>query len=174
MVSEFMGSKAMTIESGWRTTPRSIGWHCAFEKMRFGTYIRRNREAHRIGLREMAKMLRVSPTYLSMIERNKCSPPDIRKILVIARVFWLNTDDLLARAGRVSKDVTDIILRKPAQLAALLRATVDLQSSEIALLIKQAHRGYRRTATGGTGQSKKEAKYNGIRNWNDRQSHTDR
>jgi ribosome-binding protein aMBF1 (putative translation factor) len=36
---------------------------------RFGEFVRREREAKEIGLREMAKMIGVSPTYLSKVER---------------------------------------------------------------------------------------------------------
>jgi transcriptional regulator with XRE-family HTH domain len=38
---------------------------------RFGAFVRREREAKEIGLREMAKMIGVSPTYLSKIERGE-------------------------------------------------------------------------------------------------------
>ena len=36
---------------------------------KFGAFIRREREAKEIGLREMAKKIGVSPTYLSKVER---------------------------------------------------------------------------------------------------------
>jgi HTH-type transcriptional regulator, competence development regulator len=36
---------------------------------RFGALVRREREAKEIGLREMAKMIGFSPTYLSKVER---------------------------------------------------------------------------------------------------------
>ena len=36
---------------------------------KFGEFVRREREAKEIGLREMAKMIGVSPTYLSKVER---------------------------------------------------------------------------------------------------------
>ena len=35
---------------------------------KFGAFIRKEREGKEIGLREMAKMIRVSPTYLSKVE----------------------------------------------------------------------------------------------------------
>ena len=42
---------------------------------KFGAFIRRKREAKEIGLREMAKMIGVSPTYLSKVERDEFAPP---------------------------------------------------------------------------------------------------
>ena len=41
----------------------------------FGALVRREREAKEIGLREMAKMIGVSPTYLSKVERDEFSQP---------------------------------------------------------------------------------------------------
>ena len=38
---------------------------------RFGAFIRRKREGKEIGLREMAKMIGVSPTYLSKVESDE-------------------------------------------------------------------------------------------------------
>jgi HTH-type transcriptional regulator, competence development regulator len=42
---------------------------------KFGALVRREREAREIGLREMAKMIGVSPTYLSKVERDEFPPP---------------------------------------------------------------------------------------------------
>ena len=48
-------------------------------KEKFGEFVRRAREAKEIGLREMAKMIGVSPTYLSKIERDEFPPPRCRR-----------------------------------------------------------------------------------------------
>jgi len=46
---------------------------------KFGEFVRREREAKEISLREMAKMIGVSPTYLSKVERDEFPPrPRIR------------------------------------------------------------------------------------------------
>jgi len=47
---------------------------------------------------------------------------------------------LLARANRVSTDITDIIKRHPIELAALLRTTKGLTAEEITQLAKQAQK----------------------------------
>src|SRR5437763_5428319 len=104
----------------------------------FGAYIRRKREAREIGLREMAKMIGVSPTYLSKVERNEFSPPAEDKVRAIAAILDYDADDLLARAGRVSSDITSIIKRHPIELTALLRTTQGLPAHEIARLTRQA------------------------------------
>ena len=68
----------------------------------------------------MAKMIGVSPTYLSKVERDEFPPPAEDKVKAIAKIIGCDADDLLARAGRVSTDISDIIKRHPVELAALL------------------------------------------------------
>jgi transcriptional regulator with XRE-family HTH domain len=105
---------------------------------KFGAFIRRERQDKEIGLREMAKMIGVSPTYLSKVERDEFLPPAEDKVRAIAGIIGCDTDDLLARAGRVSTDITDIIKRHPVELAALLRTTKGLTADDIARLARQA------------------------------------
>jgi transcriptional regulator with XRE-family HTH domain len=92
---------------------------------KFGALVRREREAKEIGLREMAKMIGVSPTYLSKVERDEFPPPAEDRVRKIAEIIGRDPDALLALAGRVSSDVTEIIKRQPVELAALLRTTRD-------------------------------------------------
>jgi transcriptional regulator with XRE-family HTH domain len=107
---------------------------------KFGAFIRREREGKEIGLREMAKMIGVSPTYLSKVERDEFPPPSEDKVRAIAKIIECDTDALLARAGRISSDVTDIIKRHPVELAALLRTTKGLSADDIARLARQAQK----------------------------------
>ena len=107
---------------------------------KFGAFIRREREGKEIGLREMAKMIGVSPTYLSKVERDDFLPPTEDKVRAIAGIIGCDTDDLLARAGRVSTDITDIIKRHPVELAALLRTTKGLTADDIARLAREAQK----------------------------------
>src|SRR3954452_16725174 len=105
---------------------------------KFGAFIRRKREAKELGLREMAKMIGVSPTYLSKVERDEFPPPAEDKVKAIAKIIECDADDLLARAGRVSTDISDIIKRHPVELAALLRTTKGLTADDIARLAQWA------------------------------------
>ena len=107
-------------------------------KEKFGAFIRRKREAKELGLREMAKMIGVSPTYLSKVERDEFPPMAENKVRAIATIIECDADDLLARAGRVSSDITDIIKRQPVPLAALLRTTKGLSAEDIARLTREA------------------------------------
>lgn len=109
-------------------------------KEKFGAFIRREREARDIGLREMAKMIGVSPTYLSKVERDEFSPPAEDKVRKIAEIIGCDTDELLARAGRVSSDLSEIIKRHPVELAALLRTTRGLTADEMTKLARQVQK----------------------------------
>ena len=107
---------------------------------KFGAFIRREREGRKIGLREMAKMIGVSPTYLSKVERDEFPPPAEDKVRAIAKIIECDVDDLLARAGRVSTDISDIIKRHPVELAALLRTTKGLTADDIARLARDVQK----------------------------------
>ena len=107
---------------------------------KFGEFIRGRRQAMDIGLREMAKKIGVSPTYLSKVERDEFPPPAEDKVRALAEIIGCDADDLLARAGRVSSDITDIIKRHPVELAALLRTTKGLSAEDIARLARQAQK----------------------------------
>jgi transcriptional regulator with XRE-family HTH domain len=78
---------------------------------KFGALLRREREAKEIGLREMAKMIGVSPTYLSKVERGDFPPPAEDRVKQIARVIDYDADALLALAGRISSDITETFSR---------------------------------------------------------------
>mgnify|MGYP002621322606 FL=1 len=111
---------------------------------RFGAFIRRQREARQISLREMASLLAVSPAFLSKVERDEAAPPGEENIKQIAKILDLDADVLLARAGKVSSDLLDIIRSRPVELAALLRAVKKLDRDSLLRLIKSAQRAARR------------------------------
>ena len=111
-------------------------------KMSFGALVRRKREAKEIGLREMAKMIGVSPTYLSKVERDEFPPPAEDKVKAIAKIIECDSDDLLALAGRVASDFSEIIKEQPREMASFLRAAKGLTAEELAKL--QMRQGKRR------------------------------
>jgi transcriptional regulator with XRE-family HTH domain len=102
--------------------------------------VRREREGKEIGLREMAKMIGVSPTYLSKVERGEFPPPAEDRVKQIAKVIGYDADVLLALAGRVSSDITEIIKRQPVELTALLRTAKGLKAEDIARLARDAQK----------------------------------
>jgi transcriptional regulator with XRE-family HTH domain len=106
----------------------------------FGALVRREREAKDIGLREMAKKIGVSPTYLSKVERDEFPPPAEDKVRKIAEIIGRDADELLALAGRVASDLTDIIRQRPREMADFLRAAKGLPAEDLARLARAAQK----------------------------------
>ena len=104
-------------------------------KGKFGWFVRQRREAKGIGLREMAKMIGVSPTYLSQVEREKFAPPAEDKVKVIAEILDLDVHELLALADKVSSDVTRIIKEYPP-VAGILLGTRGMSDDEMGEFLK--------------------------------------
>jgi transcriptional regulator with XRE-family HTH domain len=109
----------------------------------FGAIVRREREHLEIGLREMAKMIGVSPTYLSQVERGNFPPPAEDKVRKIAKIIDHDPDELLALAGRVASDLNEIIRRHPREMANFLRSANGLSSKQMARLLRSAEKAKR-------------------------------
>ena len=107
---------------------------------KFGAFVRRKRQRKGVGLRQMAKIIGVSPTYLSKIERDEFAPPAEDKVKAIAKILDCDSDELLARAGRVASDITDTIKKRPVELAGLLRITIGFSAAELSVLRRQAEK----------------------------------
>lgn len=105
---------------------------------KFGAFVRRERMAREIGLREMAKKIGVSPTYMSKVERDEFTPPTEDKVKSIALILECDLDELLALAGRVPSDLAEIIKRRPVEISALLRTANNLGAEDLALLSRKA------------------------------------
>src|SRR6516164_6106584 len=110
------------------------------ETTTFGALVRREREAKRIGLRQMARMIGVSPTYLSNVERDAFPPPVEEKVRNIAEIIGRDADELLALAGRVASDLTEIIRQRPREMADFLRTAKGLAKADIARLVREAQK----------------------------------
>ena len=106
----------------------------------FGARIRRLREERRVGLRQFAKMLGVSATYLSKIERNELPPPAEGRVKEIARLLDQDPDELLALAGKVASDLDEIIRQRPREMASFLRTASGLSDHHIQQLTEEAAR----------------------------------
>ena len=94
---------------------------------RFGAYIREARERLRKGdrrfsLRQVAQRIHVQPAYLSQVERDNVAPPSEATIRRLAKDLGEDPDVLLALAGKVSDDLQEVIRRRPAVFAELLRS----------------------------------------------------
>lgn len=87
----------------------------------FGERVRRRRTEKQITLRNFAKMIGVSPTYVSQIERNEFDPPPENRIKEIANILDEDFDEMLALADKVPSDLPGIIQKHPKEVATFLR-----------------------------------------------------
>lgn len=87
----------------------------------FGEFVRNTRLELKIGLREFATKIGLSPTFISKMEVGEFKPPKEENIKKIAMILNIDKDELLAKAGRVSSDLQDIISEQPKLYASLLR-----------------------------------------------------
>ena len=108
-------------------------------KRTFGFTVRRARAHRQLGLRQFAKMVGVSPTYQSKIERDELPPPAEDKVVKMAELLEQDRDELLALANRVAADVAEIIKAYPRELAPFLRSVSGLSPSEVAEMVALAN-----------------------------------
>ena len=78
------------------------------KNMKFGAFVRQEREEREIGLREMAKMIGVSPTYLSKVERDEFPPPAEDKVRKIAEIFNIDVDELQTNESAIKLPYIDV------------------------------------------------------------------
>ena len=112
----------------------------------FGTYIRTQREARRqndssFSVRQLATRIGVEPSYLSKVERGETPPPSEEKIRRLANELNDAPDVLLAMAGKVSTDLQDVIRRRPALFASLLRDLKDAPEHAVLRLVREVRDG---------------------------------
>ena len=78
-----------------------------------GDVIREARVAKGLGLRELARRVEKTPSYLSDIENDRRVPAE-EVLGAIANKLGLDLDDLMARGGRIGEEAERYISRTPA------------------------------------------------------------
>lgn len=114
--------------------------------MTLGDYLRSARERARaqdraFSLRKVAQRVGIEPAYLSKIERGDVPPPSEATTRRIAEELGEEPDLLLAMAGKVSRDLQDIILRRPQLFAELLRQLKDAPDHAILRVVREVRDG---------------------------------
>lgn len=112
----------------------------------FGTYIRTRREEkltqdRRFSLRQVAMRIGIEPAYLSKIERGDFAPPSEEVIRKLAEELDENPDILLALAGKVSKDLLAVILKRPQLIADLLRQIKEMPDHALLRIVREVKTG---------------------------------
>jgi HTH-type transcriptional regulator, competence development regulator len=98
----------------------------------FGMLIRSLREEKKkndpaFSLRRFALASGISATFLSKVETGEFDPPAQDKIKKMAELLEIDSDELLAMAGKVDPDLPAIIRDQPKAMADFLRTARDFK-----------------------------------------------
>ena len=103
---------------------------------------RRLRETdRRYSLRQVAQRIGVEPSYLSKVERGQVAPPSEATTVRLAKELGQDPDVFLAMAGKVSRDLQDIICKRPALFADLIRQLKDAPDHAILHIVREVRDG---------------------------------
>jgi len=95
----------------------------------------------RYSLRKVAQRIGIEPSYLSKIERGEFPPPGEETICALAQEIGGDPDVMLALAGKVSRDLQEVIRKRPKLFADLIRELKDLPDDAIVRLSRQVRDG---------------------------------
>ncbi len=95
----------------------------------------------RYSLRQVARRIGVEPSYLSKVERGQVAPPSEATTVRLAKELGQDPDVFLAMAGKVSRDLQDIICKRPALFAELIRQLKDAPDHAILHIVREVRDG---------------------------------
>jgi len=113
----------------------------------FGQYLQSSRlslnkdQPGKYSMRKVAEMADIHPSYLSQVENDKLAPPGEDTILRLANVLGEDPDVLLALGGKVSTDLQNIISKRPALFAQLIRQLKNEPDNAIIHLVREVKDG---------------------------------
>ena len=95
----------------------------------------------RYSLRQVARRIGVEPSYLSKVERGQVAPPSEATTVRLAKDLGQDPDVFLAMAGKVSRDLQDVICKRPALFAELIRQLKDAPDHAILHIVREVRDG---------------------------------
>tara|TARA_Y100001970_G_scaffold276320_1_gene378837 strand:+ start:124 stop:477 length:354 start_codon:yes stop_codon:yes gene_type:complete len=112
----------------------------------FGCFVRERRESLRednpaYSIRRVAKRMGVQPSYLSKVERDEVAPPSEETTRKLAAELNVDTDVLLALSGKVSSDLQEVIRKRPALVAELIRGLKEMPDHAVLRLVREVRDG---------------------------------
>ena len=112
----------------------------------FGCFVRKRRESLReddpkFSIRRVAQRMGIQPSYLSKVERGEVAPPSEETTRKLAAELNVDTDVLLALAGKVSSDLQDAIRKRPALFAELIRRLKEMPDHAVLRLVREVRDG---------------------------------
>jgi transcriptional regulator with XRE-family HTH domain len=112
----------------------------------FGEFVRERREELRqkdrgFSVRQVAGRMGIQPSYLSKVERGEVAPPSESTIQKLAAELDVDSDVLLAMAGKVSSDLQEVIRKRPAVFAELIRELKEMPDHAVLRLVREVRDG---------------------------------
>ena len=112
----------------------------------FGQFVREQREALRekdpaFSVRQVAGRLGIQPSYLSKVERGEVAPPSEATIRKLAEELEVDSDVLLALAGKVSSDLQEAIRKRPRLFAELIRELKGMPDHAVLRVVREVRDG---------------------------------
>jgi transcriptional regulator with XRE-family HTH domain len=101
-----------------------------------GAFIRRVRQARGLSLRQFAKLVGISPTYLSHIEVDHAPPPGPDKLDAIARELSVDPGELLLLAGKWGERAAEA-LDSRKELRELFELVFAMEEREVRTLVEE-------------------------------------
>jgi transcriptional regulator with XRE-family HTH domain len=106
----------------------------------FGGYLRELRERKlaqdpAFTLRGWAKMVGLSPSYLSSVENDQTKPPHPRHLRIMATLLDTDYEELLAKSGRITDELEEILVES-ASARLLVRLAAALSPEELATVLR--------------------------------------
>lgn len=101
-----------------------------------GAFIRKTRIDKNISLRQLAKIVGISPTYLSHIEVDHAPPPGPEKLERIAEALDITSQELIILAGRWSERAAQAMGNRP-ELRALFELAFAMDQRDIEQLVEE-------------------------------------
>lgn len=111
-----------------------------------GALLRERRETlrqtdARYSVRRVAERVGLEPSYLSKVERGVAAPPGEEKLVRLAQDLGLDPDVVLAAAGKVSEDLREAIVKRPALFAQLIRELKTMPDHAVLRLVREVREG---------------------------------
>ena len=88
----------------------------------FGRVLKRLRQNSKLSLKQLSPKLDINYSYLSKLENNHSLPSE-QFIHKISNLFNYDSEELMIRAGKIPKDIIDILKNNPKEAAEFLRKT---------------------------------------------------
>jgi HTH-type transcriptional regulator, competence development regulator len=95
----------------------------------FGDTLRELRVAQKMGLRETAVAVDISPSYLSRIERNKENPPKPEVIKALAKILAADPDVLFRLSSSTDPEIASMV-KENAKIRKLMRLFIECDPTE--------------------------------------------